>query len=91
MRLPRERCTTVRRAVRNATVSTGVLALPVAAIAGLMAKDGWRAARWATYAGAAYSVGASAFMMNRPRCTSTDALVYIWTPLVAVGGAVAAR
>ena len=84
------RCLPVRRELRNATVATVLFALPVAAIAGKLADDSWRAARWAAYAGTAYSFGATAVRMNRSRCSSTDPLLYMWTPLVAAAGATAA-
>ena len=88
--VPGARCLPVRRELRNATVVAVLFALPVAAIAGKLSDDSWRAARWAGYTGTAYSFGGTAVRMNRTRCTSTDALLYMWTPLAAAAGATAA-
>jgi hypothetical protein len=84
------RCPGPVKGLRAATLATSLFALPVAAIAYAVSDDRWRAARWATYGGAAWSYGVTAWMMMRAGgCHSTDGLAYVWTPVAATAGAIA--
>ena len=87
---PRRRCLSTGKMLKTATSATVFFALPVAGLAGLMADDGWRAARWATYAGAGYSYPMTVWMGTRRNCEAYDGLAYVWTPIAAMAGALAA-
>ena len=89
-RTPRGRCLSTGKILKTATSATMYFALPIAGFAGLMADDGWRAARWATYAGAGYSYPMTVWMGTRRTCDAYDGLAYVWTPIAAMAGAVAA-
>jgi hypothetical protein len=88
--MPRgKNCPAVGEAIGASTIALSLLGLPVAGIAGARADDGWRAFRWTSYAGAAWAYGVIPILLRQPRCHSTDGMAYMYTPFVALAGAIA--
>lgn len=76
--------------VVNPLKATAILVLPVAGVSALLSEQSGRAAAGALAAGVGYVAAGTVAIAVKPQCSSTDALVYIWTPLAAIAGAVLA-
>jgi hypothetical protein len=76
--------------IRAPIIAFSTLALPVTGIAALVSKRKRRAAAGAAIAGALYAVGATIVLDRAVECEHMSGMIYIYTPVAAIAGAVIA-